>query len=123
MLLSTVAERSLSYSCTGWVRGLGGNVGVGGGCSASAPRPVPCVLVPISPDTHPQHTHTNTYANSTVPLIQINSLSRAPVNSYCVALAFQGKTNKWAYKPQDRHLWCCLMSLFFYGSQFVILLS
>ena len=51
MLLSTVAERSPSYSCTGGAGGLGGSVGVGGGGSASAPRPVPCVLVPISPDT------------------------------------------------------------------------
>lgn len=29
MLLSTVAERSPSYSCTGGERGLGGSVGVG----------------------------------------------------------------------------------------------
>ena len=42
----------------GW--GLGWKRGVGGG-SASAPRPVPCVLVPISPDTPtPLNVHTQT---------------------------------------------------------------
>lgn len=50
MLLSTVAEATrVIAALVEW--GLGWKRGVGGGGSASAPRPVPCALVPISPDT------------------------------------------------------------------------
>lgn len=67
----------------------------GGGRRTLCFSPQACSMCPCSHSRHPPQPPA--YTNSTVSLIEINSLSQAPVNSCCVALAFQGKTNKWAY--------------------------